>query len=142
MINGIGQNDMFLSYNRINQDRLLNRNNDLDALKQNNASEENNSSKVHEQALASSSKMDLRLDSIAPRENASLEDVSLSLKSNMPYELKGRESNIEDLDIDKAVSDLQKDSALMQYQYFVGDSEMILQNDDGAVMRKVPETLM
>lgn len=38
------------------------------------------------------------------------------------YELKGADSEISGLDIEKALSDLQKDQVLMQYQVFVGDS--------------------
>lgn len=37
------------------------------------------------------------------------------------YELKGADSEISGLDIEKALSDLQKDQVLMQYQVFVGD---------------------
>lgn len=37
------------------------------------------------------------------------------------YELKGADSDINMLDIKKAVSDLEKDAVLQQYQYFVGE---------------------
>lgn len=38
------------------------------------------------------------------------------------YEMKGTESALEDLDMEKAISDMQKDQLLHQYQFFVGDS--------------------
>lgn len=38
------------------------------------------------------------------------------------YEMKGADSEINGLDIEKALSDLQKDQILMQYQVFVGES--------------------
>ncbi len=79
--------------------------------------------------------LDLRLDDIRPRKNADLEDVSLSLSDHGSFEMKGRESDIDSLDMEKAVSDMQKDQALMQYQYFVGESNLI-NNEDGIVIRK------
>lgn len=89
---------------------------------------------VSEQEAAPSG-IDLRLDDIRPRQNATLEDISLSLNEPGGFEMKGRQSDIEDLDIEKAVSDMQKDQALMQYQYFVGDSG-VFNSDDGIVIAK------
>ncbi len=83
----------------------------------------------------SAPEIDLRLDDIRPRQNASLEDISLSLNEPGGFEMKGRESDIESLDMQKAISDMQKDQALMQYQYFVGDSN-IVNNEDGIVIQK------
>ncbi len=39
------------------------------------------------------------------------------------YEMKGADSEIGSLDVEKALSDLQKDQVLMQYQVFVGESK-------------------
>lgn len=36
------------------------------------------------------------------------------------YDLKGADSDIRSLDVEKAVSDMQKDELIHQYQYFVG----------------------
>ena len=79
--------------------------------------------------------IDLRLDDIRPRKNASLEDISLSLNEPNGFEMKGRTSDLASLDMEKAVSDMQKDQALMQYQYFVGDTN-IVNNEDGIVIAK------
>ena len=79
--------------------------------------------------------LDLRLDDIKPRQNASLEDISLSLNEPSGFEMKGRDSDILSLDMEKAVSDMQKDQALMQYQYFVGDTNL-LGSEDGIVIAK------
>ena len=79
--------------------------------------------------------IDLRLDDIRPRKNASLEDISLSLNEPSGFEMKGRESYLQSLDMEKAVSDMQKDQALMQYQYFVGESN-IMGSEDGIVIPK------
>ncbi len=37
------------------------------------------------------------------------------------YEMKGRDSDIESLDVQKAISSMEQDSILKQYQFFVGD---------------------
>ncbi len=74
----------------------------------------------------------------SPIQNASLEDVSLSLK-NEQFDFVGRDSDIESLDVQKAVSDMKKDSIIQQYNYFVGDafSSFGAQgNEDGIVIQK------
>lgn len=93
--------------------------------------------RIEEKALETSkgSGIDLRLDDIRPRRNASIEDISLSLSEPSGFEMKGRDSSLSSLDMEKAVSDMQKDQALMQYQYFVGDSG-IQQSADGIVIAK------
>lgn len=45
------------------------------------------------------------------------------------YELKGADSDIAGLDVEKALSDMQKDKVLQQYQFFVG--ERIAQESNG-----------
>ena len=40
---------------------------------------------------------------------------------NAKYHLKGVDSDISKLDVEKALSDLKKDQVLQQYQFFVGD---------------------
>lgn len=39
------------------------------------------------------------------------------------YELKGMDSDISKLDIEKALSDMKKDQVLQQYQFFVGEKQ-------------------
>jgi len=92
-------------------------------------------SQENTQSVASAQDIDLRLSDIRPRQNASLEDISLSLNEPKGFEMKGRESDLEALDMEKAVSDMQKDQALMQYQYFVGD-QSIMGSEDGIVIPK------
>ena len=87
------------------------------------------------ESTSSAKDIDLRLSDIRPRQNASLEDISLSLNEPNGFEMKGRESNLEALDMEKAVSDMQKDQALMQYQYFVGE-QSIMGSEDGIVIPK------
>ena len=135
MIQGINNNqsDLYSVYNRIQQRRL----NQEDILGQVAGQSQDPEHKSAAQEVQPAREMDLRLDAIKPRQNASLEDVSLSLtESSAAFEMKGRESDINSLDIQKAVSDMQKDQALMQYQYFVGDSNPFVQSEDGIVIQK------
>lgn len=47
-------------------------------------------------------------------------DFAQQYKPDETFDLKGADSDIASLDISKAVSDLDKDQLLQQYQYFVG----------------------
>jgi hypothetical protein len=48
-------------------------------------------------------------------------DFAQQYRPDETFQLKGEDSSIESLDAKKAVSDLEKDQILQQYQYFVGD---------------------
>ena len=119
------------SYNRINN----NPNEDIALKKSQQQGNGLVEDKAQDQGAAVAGSIDLRLEDIRPRQNASLEDISLSLNENKSFEMKGRESDLTTLDMEKAVSDMQKDQALMQYQYFVGETN-ILNNEDGVVFAK------
>ena len=84
----------------------------------------------------------------SPRRNADIKDVRISL-GNRDHSLVGLSNlgGIQSSLMRKAVSDMQKDSVLHEYQYFVGsgvvnnrsesDSSSIIMNDeDGLVIRK------
>lgn len=130
MIKGINslQSYDYRELNRIQNDR---RSAEL-AAKENNERQ----AAVEAQPKSSAADIDLRLGDIRPRQNASLEDISLSLTETSGFEMKGRQSDITSLDMEKAVSDMQKDQALMQYQYFVGESNVVNNNEDGIVITK------
>lgn len=134
MLRGINyQSDMYSAYNRIQSQKAY-ENSSLNALFKEDTSD--SAAKAQESAVAPK-ELDLRLDTISSRQNASLEDVSLSLNESLSsFEMKGRDSDIETLDMDKAVSDMQKDQALMQYQYFVGESNPFMSTEDGVVIAK------
>ncbi len=46
-------------------------------------------------------------------------DFASQYKPGVAYEMKGADSDIKSLDVEKAVSDMEKDSAIHRYQYFV-----------------------
>ena len=134
MIQGLGNNDLYNTYNRI---QLLPGQSNREALKPVKVEEQKSPREQSvQQNVSSAPQMDLKLDTIRPRVNADLEDISLSLATPSSFEMKGRDSDIDALDIQKAVSDMQKDSALQQYQFFVGDQTPIVNNEDGIVIPK------
>lgn len=48
-------------------------------------------------------------------------DFAQTYKPDATYDLKGEDSDVSGLDVEKTLSDLEKDKVLEQYQYFVGD---------------------
>ena len=50
-------------------------------------------------------------------------DFASQYKPGSEYSLKGADSDIKSLDVEKAVSDMQKDSAIHRYQYFVQNKQ-------------------
>lgn len=73
------------------------------------------------------------------RANANVHDLSLSFNLNEDYGFIGRDSDIEALDMQKAISDMKKDQVLQQYQYFVGSANDLFSEafgKDGLVFMK------
>ncbi len=68
---------------------------------------------------------------------ARLEDVSLTFNTGDTFDYIGNDSEIRNLDLQKAVSDMKKDQILEEYQYFYGSSNNISQSEDGLVMQKI-----
>ena len=85
-----------------------------------------------------------RQESVLEKRSSSsdLQDISLNFNQNEEFSLAGKNSNLAGLDVEKAISDMKKDSVLEQYQYFVGSSDSTVVNDeDGLVFQKFPEGL-
>lgn len=49
-------------------------------------------------------------------------DYAKQYQADATYDLKGADSDIRSLDVEQAVSDLQLDQVLQQYQFFVGEA--------------------
>lgn len=74
---------------------------------------------------------------IRPRQDAPLEDISLSMHKSDGYGSIGRDSDIRSLDMQKAISDMQRDKVLQQYNFFVGSARnMGSGTEDGIVIVK------
>lgn len=77
--------------------------------------------------------------SAKPRNDAALEDISLTFNKGDDYGYIGKDSDIYSLDVENAISDMQKDNVLKQYQFFVGNTGTgaLVDNADGVVIPKV-----
>ncbi len=62
---------------------------------------------------------------------ANLQEISLTFNKNDDYGYIGKDSSLESLDMQKAISDMQKDSILQEYQYFVGSANGFVPMEQG-----------
>ena len=65
-----------------------------------------------------------------------LEDISKDFSRREAFSLSGTDENFMNSEIQKAVSTMEKDQSLQQFQYFVGDSNILVDDADGIVIRK------
>jgi hypothetical protein len=102
---------------------------------------------VHHEEQIASKEADSQKDNLKQSEDSAerkpvthmeLEDISLNFNKGETYDYIGKDSDINNLDVKKAVSDMRKDQLLEQYQYFVGatQDDILLNNQDGLVIRK------
>ena len=79
------------------------------------------------------------VSSAKPRNDAALEDISITFNKGDDYGYIGKDSDIYSLDVENAISDMQKDNVLKQYQFFVGNTGTgaLVDNADGVVIPKV-----
>ena len=61
----------------------------------------------------------------APEQNFTAFDYAQNYRSDETYELKGKDCDLASLDMQKAISDLDKNQVLQQYQLFVGDKDSV-----------------
>ena len=128
---GIGQIDLYQTYQ-------VNRAQEQDALRLGTQNQEQVRGEEKAPEDAKELSLSLNLDGLKAKHNMSLTDVSLTMQqpSSTSFEMKALSFQPEQDDMNKAVSDLQKDSALMQYSYFVGESNVITDNEDCVVLLK------
>lgn len=62
--------------------------------------------------------------------------VSLDFNKGNDHSYIGSTKDIEKLDVAKAISAMQQDSVLQEYNYFVGSSDKIFSSEDGVVIAK------
>lgn len=70
---------------------------------------------------------------------ANLEDISLTFHKEDTFDYIGSDSDLESLDIQRAVSDMKKDQVLQEYQFFVGSdiNQIVSDSPDGRVLQKI-----
>ena len=107
-ISGIRPTESFYSYNSIKLSEL--RNQQIAAAKE--ASVVRVPKEADEMSVAEN----------IPVQNYTSYDYAQRYNPDDIFELKGIDSDITNLDVQKAVSDLDKDQVLQQYQFFVGTS--------------------
>lgn len=64
------------------------------------------------------------------------ENISLTFHKEETFDYLGKESSLDNLDMRKAISDMQKDAVLQEYQYFVGSAKSLINTEDGIVLMK------
>lgn len=62
--------------------------------------------------------------------------VSLTFNKNDDFSRIGSDKDINNLDMQKAISDMRQDSILQEYNYFVGSSSNVFSSEDGVVLAK------
>lgn len=62
--------------------------------------------------------------------------ISLTFNKEESFDYIGSESGLADLDVQKAISDMKRDSVLQEYQYFVGSAQTLINPEDGFVFQK------
>ena len=70
---------------------------------------------------------------------ADLENLSLKFKNEDSFDYIANVSSLDNLDMQKAISDMRKDQVLQRYQYFVGNSSNLFTgqtSEDGVVILK------
>ncbi len=112
-ISGIRPSESFYSYNSIKINEL--RNSQIMQAKQSQVANTSDDLSGDQQSF----------DETRARQSFSALDYASTYDPNASYDLKGADSDISKLDVEKAVSDLDKDKMLEQYQFFVGSSDNI-----------------
>lgn len=74
---------------------------------------------------------------VRTRQDAPLEDISITFNRQDDFGYIGQDSDISSLDVEQAISDMKKDRILQQYNYFVGSARnLIVDSRDGIVFPK------
>lgn len=108
-VSGIRPNQGFYQYNSIRLNELRNQ-----QIAASSANLSDNAAKEQEKEVA------YDRAAIASKQTFDSYDFAQQYRPDEEYNLKGNESDIKNLDTAKAVSELDKDQILQQYQYFVG----------------------
>lgn len=63
-------------------------------------------------------------------------EISIGINKNNDFSYIGRDKDIRNLDMQKAISTMRQDSVLQEYQYFVGSAKNVFHSEDGTVFAK------
>lgn len=115
-ISGIRPVDGFYNYNSILNSSIL-------PVGDSNLEEIRPNSQVEEKADSKVSITQEEIDKARAKQTFGAYDYANQYDPTATYSLKGKDSELKNLDVEKAISDMQKDQAIHQYQYFVGNRE-------------------
>ena len=133
-INGLGSFDMMSTYNRINvTDQAINAASSVTAKP---VEEVSAVEKQPQEEKQPELKVNLNLEGMRRRSSFNLEDISRDFTKREPFSMTTVDDQAMQTEMQKAVSEMEKDHSLQQFQYFVGDSNVILDNEDGTVIMK------
>ncbi len=132
-IQGINQYGGFNSYKNINSIQKVSVD---DVKKQDEELKKEESLKQSASESVAASQAERQEEMPKASKIADLENISLSFNTNETYSFIGQDASLENLDVMSAISDMQKDKVLQQYQYFVGDQTSGLASEDGIVIQK------
>lgn len=130
-IKGLGSFDMMSAYNRIDiAERAASTVTPANEPAVSNAQTANTQQDEQQQPQL---KVNLNLDGMRRRPvNLSFEDISRDFGRRDSFVI----TEASEEEMEKAVSDMQKDQSLQQFQYFVGDSKILVDDEDGLVFTK------
>lgn len=132
-INGLGSFDMMSTYNRINySDQAISAASSAVAP----VKEAEVVNEKPQEEKQPELKVNLNLDGMRSRSGYNLDDISRDFSRREAFSITNADEQSMDSEIQKAVSTMEKDHSLQQFQYFVGDSNVILDNEDGIVIMK------
>lgn len=129
-IRGLGSFDMMSNYNRIDF-----RERSITAASEANQEAVKPVEPVKEQQEPAI-KVDLNLDGMRRHSSFGADDISRDFGRRELFSVTTLDDQSMKNDMLKAVSEMEKDASLMQYQYFVGDSNIIVDDEDGIVIAK------
>lgn len=130
-IKGLGSFDMMSAYNRIDiAERAASTVTPANEPAVSNAQTANTQQDEQQQPQL---KVNLNLDGMRRRPvNLNFEDISRDFGRRDSFVI----TEASEEEMEKAVSDMQKDQSLQQFQYFVGDSKILVDDEDGLVFTK------
>lgn len=67
------------------------------------------------------------------------QDYADRYQPGVVYSLKGENSDLESLDVEQAISKMEKDQILRQYQFFVGEKKASIELQDNRNSQRAPE---
>lgn len=130
-IRGLGSFDMMSNYNRIDF-----RERSITAANEANQEAVKPVEPVKEAPQEPAIKVNLNLDGMRRHSSFGADDISRDFSRRELFSVTSLDEQSMKNDMLKAVSEMEKDASLMQYQYFVGDSNIIVDDEDGIVIAK------